>query len=136
MEYTVPSERNRTEKSDFGGLLMSGTRVESGLSAGAADLHRAITSLQEELEAVDYYNQRAENTKDLDLRDLLLHNRNEEIEHAAMLTEWIRRQVPEMDAELRTYLFTERPVTNLEEAVAAEPAAPSVPGLSVGSLKR
>jgi len=115
---------------------MSGTRVESKLSEEAADLHRALSSLQEELEAVDYYNQRAENAQDPELKDLLLHNRNEEIEHAAMLTEWVRRRSPEMNHELRTYLFTERPVTNLEGAATTESGPVGSSGLSIGSLKR
>jgi len=112
---------------------MSGTKVESDLSPAAADLHRALSSLQEELEAVDYYNQRAEHAKDPELKDLLLHNRNEEIEHAVMLTEWVRRRIPKMNEELRTYLFTEGPVTNLE---AAKPGSGSTAALAIGSLKR
>lgn len=112
---------------------MSGTKVEADLSPEASDLHRALSSLQEELEAVDYYNQRAENAKNPELKNLLLHNRNEEIEHAVMLTEWVRRRIPEMNEELRTYLFTEGPVTNLE---AENSGSGSPTSLTIGSLKR
>jgi len=85
------------------------------LSDGARDLHRAITSLIEELQAVDWYHMRADVTGDATLRDILVHNRNEEIEHASMLLEWIRRREPKFDKELHTYLFTKAPVTKVEE---------------------
>ncbi|MDX1554759.1 MAG: ferritin-like domain-containing protein [Xanthomonadales bacterium] len=71
------------------------------------DMHRAITSLMEELEAVDWYNQRVDACKDDELRAILAHNRDEEKEHAAMVLEWIRRRDPVLDTELRDYLFTE-----------------------------
>jgi len=77
------------------------------LSEEAMDLHRAIVSLMEELEAVDWYNQRVEGTRDQELRAILAHNRDEEKEHAAMVLEWIRRRDPVMDKELREQLFTE-----------------------------
>ena len=80
----------------------------SELSAEARDLHRAITSLMEELEAVDWYNQRMEACTDDELRAILEHNRDEEKEHAAMLLEWIRRRDPAFDKELRDWLFTDR----------------------------
>ena len=80
------------------------------LSAEARDLHRAITSLMEELEAVDWYNQRMEACKDEELRAILEHNRDEEKEHAAMILEWIRRRDPSFDKELRDWLFTDRPL--------------------------
>ncbi len=85
------------------------------LSAEAQNVHRALASLIEELEAIDWYNQRADVTQDQSLRDILIHNRNEEIEHAAMALEWVRRRIPEFDKELRTYLFTSAPVTEVEE---------------------
>lgn len=78
------------------------------LSDETRDMHRAITSLMEELEAVDWYNQRVEACKDDELRSILEHNRDEEKEHAAMVLEWIRRRDPSMDKELRDYLFTEK----------------------------
>lgn len=117
---------------------MSGTRVESELSDGASDLHRALSSLQEELEAVDYYHQRAEHARDPELKGLLLHNRDEEIEHAAMLTEWLRRRSPVFDAQLRTYLFTTAPVTDVEESGrdgGGTDAGGPDGSLGIGSLK-
>ena len=77
------------------------------LSDETRDMHRAIESLMEELEAVDWYNQRMDACKDAQLRAILKHNRDEEKEHAAMVLEWIRRRDPEMDKELKDYLFTE-----------------------------
>lgn len=85
------------------------------LSDASRDLHRAITSLMEELEAVDWYQQRIDVTKDRELAAILAHNRDEEIEHAAMVLEWIRRKVPKFDDELRDYLFTEKPIVVIEE---------------------
>jgi len=82
------------------------------LSDEARDLHRAIISLMEELEAVDWYNQRMDATKDDELRAVLKHNRDEEMEHAAMLLELIRRRVPEFDKELRDWLFTDKPLAH------------------------
>jgi uncharacterized protein len=75
------------------------------LSAETMDMHRAITSLMEELEAVDWYNQRVDAATDPELKRILEHNRDEEKEHAAMVLEWIRRQDPKMDKELRDVLF-------------------------------
>ncbi len=69
------------------------------------DMHRAIVSLMEELEAVDWYNQRVDACRDPELRAVLAHNRDEEKEHAAMVLEWIRRRDPAFDSELRDYLF-------------------------------
>ncbi len=85
------------------------------LSEETRDMHRAIASLMEELEAVDWYNQRADATSDAGLKAILEHNRDEEKEHAAMTLEWLRRQDPVLDEQLRTYLFTEGPVTEVEE---------------------
>lgn len=108
------------------------------------DLHRAIVSLMEELEAVDWYQQRADATSDEALRAVLLHNRDEEIEHAMMNLEWIRRNEPVFERMARTYLFTERPITAIEEAEEAggadakEPSARVVGSggsLGIGSLR-
>ena len=82
------------------------------MSDEARDLHRAIVSLMEELEAVDWYNQRMDVTKDDELRAVLKHNRDEEMEHAAMVLELIRRRVPEFDKELRDWLFTDKPLAH------------------------
>ncbi len=84
------------------------------LSRDVLDMKRAIDSLREELEAVDWYNERRDATVDRELQAILVHNMNEEKEHAAMLLEWIRRRDPAFDAELRDYLFTEDPITELE----------------------
>lgn len=85
------------------------------LSGESRDLHRAITSLMEELEAIDWYQQRVDVCNDRELAQVLAHNRDEEIEHAAMMLEWIRRRVPKFDAELREYLFTDKPIVSIEE---------------------
>ncbi|KPK37992.1 MAG: ferritin [Gammaproteobacteria bacterium SG8_47] len=84
------------------------------LSAAVQDMHRAIKSLMEELEAVDWYNQRMDVCADPELKGILAHNRDEEKEHAAMLMEWIRRQDATFDKELRDYLFTDKPLAELE----------------------
>jgi len=76
------------------------------------DMHRAIVSLMEELEAVDWYNQRADACKDADLKAILQHNRDEEKEHASMVLEWIRRKDPVFSKELKDYLFTTKPVAH------------------------
>lgn len=80
------------------------------------NFHRAIVSLMEELEAIDWYRQRADACTDSQLRTILEHNMNEEIEHASMALEWIRRNVPKFDEALRTYLFTSGEITAIEEA--------------------
>lgn len=90
------------------------------LSDATKDMHRAITSLMEELEAVDWYNQRVDATEDEDLKSILAHNRDEEKEHAAMVLEWIRRRDPRFDAELRNWLFTSR---SLAHAASSEAEA-------------
>jgi hypothetical protein len=87
------------------------------LSEDARAFDSAITSLMEELEAVNFYNQRADVEKDNSLKRILIHNRNEEIEHAAMLFEWLRRNVPEFDKEIREYLLKDAPITEIEKSV-------------------
>jgi ferritin-like protein len=82
------------------------------LSDETRDIHRAIVSLMEELEAVDWYNQRVDACKDDELRGILAHNRDEEVEHAAMALEWLRRKLPVFDNELREFLFTDKPITH------------------------
>jgi ferritin-like protein len=79
------------------------------LSDDTRDMHRAIESLKEELEAIDWYNQRVDACKDKELKALLAHNRDEEKEHAAMLTEWIRRTNAAFSKELKDWLFTDKP---------------------------
>ncbi len=82
------------------------------LSDETRDMHRAIVSLMEELEAIDWYNQRADACKDPELRAILAHNRDEEKEHAAMVLEWIRRHDPVLSKELKEYLFSDKPIAH------------------------
>ena len=115
------------------------------LSDEARLLHYAITSLKEELDAVDWYRQRADDTEDAALKEILLHNMREEMEHASMVLEWLRRNNRDFAGHLETYLFTEAPIIAVERAAEAEgtPAkAPSVDtgagdadGLTIGSLR-
>jgi hypothetical protein len=87
------------------------------LGPEAIEQHRAIVSLMEELEAVDWYNQRAKATSNADLRAIMEHNRDEEKEHASMVLEWLRRSDPILSKHLKTYLFTEGSVTEIETEV-------------------
>jgi len=82
------------------------------LSAETRDMHRAIVSLMEELEAVDWYNQRADACKDVELKGIIEHNRDEEKEHASMVLEWIRRKDPRFSRMLKDYLFTEERIAH------------------------
>ncbi len=84
---------------------------ESSLSPAVMDMHRAIKSLMEELEAVDFYNQRADACHDPELKSILAHNGNEEKEHASMLLEWIRRRDPTFEHELKDNLFKAGPIS-------------------------
>lgn len=112
---------------------MSYTEPADSLSEKARDTAMVLKSLREEIEAVDYYNQRADVTKDEQVRALLLHNRNEEIEHAVMCLEWLRREIPEFDVNMRKFFFTSSPLTQVEGSVAD--AAPSGTGsLNIGKL--
>ncbi len=115
---------------------------EERLTPETRELHRAIVSLGEELEAIDWYQQRADACGDDALRAVLLHNRREEIEHAMMILEWIRRASPEFDVNVRKYLMKEGPITGIEAAAKAkldgatspvEPTSPPPLGLG-GSL--
>jgi ferritin-like protein len=93
------------------------------LAVKTIELHRAIVSLMEELEAIDWYNQRADVCKDPQLKAILEHNRDEEIEHASMALEWIRRNSPKFNEALKTYLFTSGEITLIEkEATGDGPA--------------
>ena len=82
------------------------------LTQATKDMHRAIMSLMEELEAIDWYNQRVDVCQDSELVAILEHNRDEEKEHAAMVMEWIRRKDPTFNKELKEYLFTEKPIAH------------------------
>jgi len=105
------------------------------LSPATIDRHRATTSIQEELEAVDWYDQRVDATEDADLAAVLAHNRDEEKEHAAMTLEWLRRHDPVLDQHLRTYLFTTEPITELEAEEESAPAGSGEGSLGIGCLR-
>ncbi len=110
------------------------------LSEPTKNMHRALVSLREELEAVDWYQQRAEACSDADLAAVLTHNKNEEIEHAMMTLEWIRRHNPVFDANLETYLNTSGPITEVEKQKMAGESGGAAAGspsssLGIGSLK-
>jgi uncharacterized protein len=107
------------------------------LSQAIMERHRAIVSLMEELEAVDWYDQRVEATTDNELASVMAHNRDEEKEHAAMTLEWLRRNDPKWDQVLRTYLFTDLPIVEVEHAAEAGNAGDSSAGsLAIGDLRR
>jgi hypothetical protein len=114
------------------------------LSSEGRLLHHAITSLKEELDAVDWYRQRADDTEDEALKQLLLHNMREEMEHASMLLEWIRRHNADFAGHMKTYLFTDAPLLSIEKAQEAGQAPAGNGGaardradlrLTIGSLK-
>ena len=109
------------------------------LQPATIDRHRATVSLMEELEAVDWYDQRVKATSDSSLAEILAHNRDEEKEHAAMTLEWLRRHDAKLDEHLRTYLFTERPVLEVEHEAEAQGASTSQSrsdgSLGIGSLR-
>ena len=113
---------------------------ESKLRPETLDNHRALTSMQEELEAADWYDQRVDAATDQDLKDILGHNRDEEKEHFAMLLEWYRRRDAKMDAHLKEYLFTTGSLIAKEQAGggggSADASAVEGGGsLGIGSLK-
>jgi ferritin-like protein len=104
---------------------------EERLTEEVVDRHRAIVSVMEELEAVDWYDQRVAATRDPELAAILAHNRDEEKEHAVMVLEWLRRRDPTLDAQLRKILFREGDIVALGEA-EGEPAAPAATDGSLG----
>jgi uncharacterized protein len=110
------------------------------LKTETKDRHRAIVSLMEELEAVDWYDQRVDAATDDELRAVLAHNRDEEKEHAVMTLEWLRRRDAGWAEQLKNYLFTDKPILEVEEAIdAAEEGGAEAPedgSLGIGSLKR
>ncbi|MEZ5832286.1 MAG: ferritin-like domain-containing protein [Dongiaceae bacterium] len=106
------------------------------LSPATIDRHRATISLMEELEAIDWYDQRIDAAVDDGLKEILRHNRDEEKEHAAMVLEWLRRQDPVLDRQLRTYLFRDGDVLAAEaNAESAEPAMAGDESLGIGDLR-
>jgi uncharacterized protein len=112
------------------------------LDEATVDNHRAMTSLGEELEAIDWYDQRVKATSDASLAAVLAHNRDDEKEHAAMTLEWLRRRDPALDTQLRKFLFTAEPITEVGTtdggpgAGGDETVTPGGLGsLGIGSLK-
>src|SRR3954465_8937206 len=111
------------------------------LSEDTKNMHRALVSLREELEAVDWYQQRAEACSDPDLAAVLTHKKNEEIEHAMMTLEWIRRHNPVFESNLKTYLNSSGPITEVEKSAMSGGsgeeggAGSGSPTLGIGSLK-
>ncbi len=109
------------------------------LDEGTIDYHRAMTSLCEELEAIDWYDQRVKATSDASLAAVLAYNRDDEKEHASMLLEWLRRRDPALDENLRKFLFTSEPITEI--GAATEEGSPDADegdgsgSLGIGSLK-
>jgi uncharacterized protein len=108
---------------------------EDLLSPDTIERHRAFTSLQEELEAADWYDQRVSATGDDELRAILAHNRDEEKEHAMMLLEWLRRHDPVLDGHMRTYLFTEAPITEIEARAEGRGEAAGEGSLGLGGTR-
>ena len=105
------------------------------LSPQTRDMHRAITSLMEELEAVDWYQQRIDATTDDALRTILAHNRDEEKEHASMVLEWIRRHDPVFETNLKKYLFTTEPITEPPEKAAGAAVADAPESRTTGGRR-
>ena len=114
---------------------------ESVLEPETIDRHRAVVSIMEELEAVDWYDQRIDAATDQELKELLAHNRDEEKEHAAMMLEWLRRHDAKLDEHLRTYLFTNKRLLEIEEeaegkAEAGDKSSCGDGSLGIGSLRK
>ncbi len=109
------------------------------LSEDTKNQHRAIVSLMEELEAVDWYQQRAEACTDAELRAVLIHNKNEEIEHAMMTLEWLRRKDPVFASNIGTYIGSTGPIVGVEQSATGGGGGTEAPSnsvsLGIGSLK-
>ena len=105
----------------------------SELTDSDRDLHRALTSLKEEIEAIDWYHQRVVRCSDASLRSILAHNRLEEMEHAAMVLEWLRRNMDGWDGMLRKYVFAEGPIVDAEEEEGTTGDSPE--SLGIGPLR-
>ncbi len=108
------------------------------LAPATMERHRALVSLMEELEAIDWYDQRVDATQDATLQAVLAHNRDEEREHAAMTLEWLRRNDATWDRILRTYLFRDEPIIEIEaQAEGREPGpAAGASDLGIGGMRR
>jgi hypothetical protein len=111
--------------------------LEEKMDEKTLDTARILNSLKEEVEAVNWYNQRAAATSDPEVKAILEHNRDEEIEHAAMALEWLRRNIPAWEEELGTYLFTNQPITQIEEGEDEEESEKesNSKDLNIGKMK-
>lgn len=115
---------------------------ESVLKPETIDRHRAVVSIMEELEAVDWYDQRIDAATDQELKELLAHNRDEEKEHASMMLEWLRRHDAKLDEHLRTYLFTNKRLLEIEEEAegkgngGGDESSSGDGSLGIGSLRK
>ena len=116
-----------------GVIAMAYTEPYEKMDSKTLDISRAITSLREELEAVDWYNQRVATATNEELKRIMAHNRDEEKEHAAMLIEWIRRNMDEWDKELKDYVFTSAPLGEHEAAADSAPTG-NLTDLGIGKL--
>jgi ferritin-like protein len=105
------------------------------LDEATIDRHRAIESLIEELEAIDWYDQRVQAAQDPELASILAHNRDDEKEHAAMALEWIRRHDAALDEQLRLYLFSSDPIVSAEDSNGSAKPVSEPGGLGIGSLR-
>jgi ferritin-like protein len=123
-------KRASTKEAAMAGEMLHEER--DALDPAILDRHRAISTIMEELEAIDWYDQRIKASTDQELQAILAHNRNEEKEHASMLLEWLRRHDSELDAHLRTYLFSEGRIHEKNESPTSLSASGS---LLIGSLK-
>lgn len=128
--YLIPSRASRRYR--WGMASETLHEPPETLSNGTKDMHRAISSLMEELEAVDWYAQRAEACTDDDLRAILVHNKNEEIEHAIMTLEWLRRRDPVFAGNVSTYVGTSGPITEIESAEKSSASTASTVTLGAG----
>jgi hypothetical protein len=126
--FSISGGVNPGERRD----TMQFTESADKLDQKTADEAKALQSLIEEIEAINYYNQRVAATPNLELKGILAHNRDEEIEHAVMLIEWLRRNMKGWDEELKTYIFTS---ASLIDAEAGSSGDPSGGDLGIGSLK-
>ena len=109
--------------------------ARKALGKETRDMHRALVSLQEELEAIDWYCQRAEACSDAQLKSILLHNMREEMEHSAMLIEWLRRRNSDFDGHLQSYAFNDAPITEIDEAATGQSRIDDSRTPTIGSLK-
>jgi len=105
------------------------------LTPESRDYRRALNTLEEEIQAIDWYQQRSDSTSNEQLKQIIEHNKLEEMEHAAMALEWLRRNMPGWDEKLRTYLFTEDNITELEEDDKESNGSENDEDLGIGKIE-